>query len=73
MNKSYSAETKFFILRTQLKEDISQKQFAQKKQSEYSLMKCLKEASVLFFNRSYFNDCFKYDVTDHLLKYCSEI
>ena len=49
------------------------KKIIQKKQFEYSLMKCLKEVSMSFFSRSYFNDCFECDVTDYLLRYCLKV
>ena len=49
------------------------KKIIQKKQFRYSLMRCLKKASASFFSRSYFDDCFRCDVADHLLRYCSEI
>ena len=101
MNKSYFAETKFFVLRAQSKEDASQRQFdrlnqsindltrkletlmltinalsekvAQKKQSEYSMIRCLEEAPAPAFSRQYSDDCFRYDVADHMLRYCPEV
>src|SRR5436190_23260950 len=53
--------------------NILLKKIIQKKQSEYSLMRYLKEVSASFFSRLYSDDCFECDVADHLLRYCSEI
>src|SRR5947207_15376723 len=49
------------------------KKITQKKQFEYFLMRCLKEASASFFSKLYSDDYFEYDVTDHSLRYCLKI
>ena len=49
------------------------KKVAQKKQFRYFLMRYLKEVSASFFSRSYSDDCFECDVTDHSLRYCLKV